>query len=57
MRMIDADAVLDALEVTEKGVLREEDSFEKTLTISMIRFAKEIIKRFAERSANHGSDG
>lgn len=50
MRLIDADAVLKSLGETKKEILNSEDSFEKTLTLSMIQFAETIIERFAERS-------
>jgi len=57
MRMIDADEILEKLEKTEKEVLAQEDSFDKLLTVSMVQFAKEVIRRFAERSKYRGSDG
>jgi hypothetical protein len=57
MRMIDADDLLENLEKTEKELLAQENSFDKLLTVSMVQFAKEVIRRWAERSKNHGSDG
>lgn len=57
MRLIDADSLLKSLEETKNEILKTEDSFEKTLTISMILFAETIIEKFAERSDTRGSSG
>lgn len=57
MRLIDADVVLKNLKETEEDLLRQADSFEKLLTLSMVQFAETVIERFAERSDTRGSSG
>ena len=57
MRLIDADVILKNLKETEEDLLRQADSFEKLLTLSMVQFAETVIERFAERSDTHGGSG
>ncbi len=53
MRLIDADVLLHNLEQTENDLLRNPDSFEKTLTIAMVEFTIKVIEKFLERNGNN----
>ena len=53
MRLIDADVLLPNLEQTENDLLRNPDSFEKTLTIAMVEFTIKVIEKFLERNGNN----